>query len=92
MVIRAVSEAVAEALVGYTGGLYSLKVIYNHHADIIDALAQDFLKAEPELSLTTEVSSSKEIAEFREHVEDQDVKMRFLNQENDGLRALVTRL
>lgn len=89
---RALPEAIADALIGHTGGLNSLKIVYNRHADSIDALAEDFLKAEGELSLTKEVTSSKEIGEFREQLENQDTKMKSMKQENDGLKALVTGL
>jgi hypothetical protein len=92
MLGRALPEAIADALIGHTGGINSLKTVYNRHGDILDALAEDFLKAEPELSLTMKVTSNKEIAEFRETLENQDAKMKFIKQENEGLKALVSGL
>ena len=89
---RALPEAIADALIGHTGGLNSLKTVYNRHSDSIEALAEDFLKAEAELSLTTEVTSSKEIAEINEKLDNQETKMKYLKQENEGLKALVSGL
>lgn len=69
------SEGVADALVGHQGGMNSLKHIYNRHQDVVEALAQDFLKAENVLTLMVEVLPTTEVEQFRQRLDKNEKKL-----------------
>jgi len=80
---RAVSHLVAEAIVGDTKGLIALETIYGHHGDNTDNLAQDFLKAEAELSLSIEVLPTTELEQVNQRLNKNEAKLEGKEQKLD---------
>jgi hypothetical protein len=80
------SEAVSDALIGHTEGVSSLKRTYNKQSDMIDYLAQEFLRAEQNISLTTEVLPTKELEQVNQRLEMNEAKLESKDQKIDNIQ------
>lgn len=82
-------SGIVECLIGHTGGLNTVNTTYNLYGkDCEEALAQDFLKIEPLLSLGIEVASA-ELTEVHEALKAKDEKILKMQSEIRDLKAFA---